>query len=482
MQQRSRDNSKQQGMAMLVLAAMVGSVLIPMVGLAIDGSILFLVKTKLSASVDAAALAGARSLSVGLDLTSQTASATQTVNSYFNANFPNSYFGTTNPSVTVAIDESILKVRTVQVTGAVDSPLFFMRVLGFNSTRVSAGGQASRRDVNVMLVLDRSGSMLTAGACAIMANSAIAFVDKFTEGRDRIGLVTFNGAAHLDYAPTVNFKTQTPTMESMIGTLVCGGNTGTAQALNIAYKQIKNINEPGSLNLIVFFTDGLPNGIAFAANSLPIKTKADTRYGVGGNVSTLVATPKSTCTNASLPAGFIAQEGGDQPTGNTAGIMNSSGVAITSTSQPTVTSTACSYNGDANKMRLDISSIPASDAFGNSTTGYAAVETYPSGNYMNLLRVDTPTSIAKASKNAADNQATTVRLDGTFHPVIYCIGLGGTDPEPIDAVFMERMSNDPASPIFDPSLPTGMYVYAPSAAQLTDAFNKVASEILRLAK
>jgi hypothetical protein len=64
--------------------------------------------------------------------------------------------------------------------------------------------------------------------------------------------------------------------------------------------------------------------------------------------------------------------------------------------------------------------------------------------------------------------------------VIYCIGLGGTSAEPLDDEFLQRVANDPASPIYNSNLPTGMYVYAPSAAQLTDAFNKVASEILRL--
>jgi hypothetical protein len=333
--------------------------------------------------------------------------------------------------------------------------------------------------VNLILTLDRSGSMQTAGACGIMTNNAISFVEKFTEGRDRLGLVTFMGAGHLDYASTLNFKTQNPTMEQTIGTLVCGGNTGTAQALHLAYQQLQVINQPGALNIIVLFTDGLPNGIV--SNAFPVKTKADTRYGVS-NTSSLVATPKSGCAGATLPLAFIAQWGGDQSTGDTAGIMDSTGVAITSTSQPTISSSGCSYNADVKNMRQDVAYIPTKDLYNNPTTGYTAVETYPSGNYVGKIRVDTPTSIAKASKNTADAQATTIRSDANLTPVIYVIGLGGTDPEPIDDIFMERVANDRRSPIYNPAQQTGLYVYAPNASQLQDAFNTIASEILRLAQ
>ena len=119
------------------------------------------------------------------------------------------------------------------------SPLYFMRVLGLTTSTVAAQGRASRRDVNLVLVLDRSGSMQSAGVCGIMTNSAISFVDKFTEGRDRLALITFMRAAHLDYAPTLNFKTQNPTLDTTLGTLQCGGNTGSAHGLNWPTNRLK---------------------------------------------------------------------------------------------------------------------------------------------------------------------------------------------------------------------------------------------------
>jgi len=79
-------------MVVIMLSMMVAVVMLPLVGLAIDGSILYLVQAKLSAAVDAASLASARSLSVGLTLASQTTSATATAQSFFNANFPSGYW------------------------------------------------------------------------------------------------------------------------------------------------------------------------------------------------------------------------------------------------------------------------------------------------------------------------------------------------------------------------------------------------------
>ncbi|MDQ6706134.1 MAG: pilus assembly protein TadG-related protein, partial [Acidobacteriota bacterium] len=134
---------------------MVATVLIPIVGLAIDGTILFFVKTKLSAAVDAAALAGARSLSTGLDLPSQTAAAQATIQSFFNANYPAGFWGSTNATLATSITQTAYKTRTVDIQAHVDSPLYFMRILGQNTSRIAAHGQTTRRDVNVIMVVDR---------------------------------------------------------------------------------------------------------------------------------------------------------------------------------------------------------------------------------------------------------------------------------------------------------------------------------------
>jgi hypothetical protein len=49
-------------------------------------------------------------------------------------------------------------------------------------------------------------------------------------------------------------------------------------------------------------------------------------------------------------------------------------------------------------------------------------------------------------------------------------------------LLLRRVANDPLSPIYDPNRLTGMYVYAPTAADLNAAFVKIASEILRISQ
>ncbi|HWB85718.1 MAG TPA: vWA domain-containing protein [Bryobacteraceae bacterium] len=453
--------TREQGIAILVTALSMVVVAATM-GLAVDGSMLFLAKGRMSAAVDAAALAGARSLNRGLDLASQTAAATTVTEDFFHANFPDHFMGATNIAVNVSIAETGYRVRTVAVTAQAEVPTYFLQVFRISSTTVSASATSSRRDVNVMVVLDRSSSLESAGVCDTMKDSAREFVAKFAAGRDRVGLLTFGGSFRVDYAPSMDFKTDSPSIDTLISEISCSGNTGTAQALWEAYQQIVALNEPGALNLIVFFTDGLPNGITADFNN-ELKSSSTCKYKDSNH-------PK---------IGFIAQWANGAPTGTTAGVMNPYASSISNANETAVANSQnCSFGPpgstqNLSKMRNDISAMPATDYYGNATTGYEAV---------NLTRVDLPPQIKAASANAADNAAQRIRADTNLNVVTYAIGLGGTSSEPADPVFMERVANDPLSPIFDSTRPAGLYVYAPTYAQLSQAFSKVASEILRLAQ
>lgn len=93
-----------------------------------------------------------------------------------------------------------------------------------------------------------------------------------------------------------------------------------------------------------------------------------------------------------------------------------------------------------------------------------------------------PSTLRYAGYNAADNAATRIRNDASLTPVFYVIGLGGNDSEGIDHQFLQRVANVPDSVIYDSTKPQGLYIYSPTTAQLSDAFARVASEILRLAQ
>jgi len=103
-------------------------------------------------------------LQVGLSLGEQTANAEDRARAFFRANYPSGYLMTTDQSLEVSVQETAYRTRTVTVTAPVNVPAYFMRFLGVNTNLVRAMGKASRRDVNVMLVIDRSTSLQTAGA------------------------------------------------------------------------------------------------------------------------------------------------------------------------------------------------------------------------------------------------------------------------------------------------------------------------------
>ena len=279
--QNREGNRRERGFVIPMTAALM-VLLLPVVGLAIDAGVLYALKAKMSTAADAAAIAAARSLNVGLTLDAQRASAQAKAQAFFSANFRTGSWGTRNGSVTVEVDESVSRTRTVKVTAQLDAPQYFIRFLGFNTSHILAIGKASRRDVNLIVVLDRSGSMTDSvangNACTTMKNASTNFVNMFAEGRDRLSLIGFGGSYYAAFGPATNFKTASPSILTQISAISCYGNTSTAMALWQAYQQLVTISEPGSLNLIVIFTDGYPNGVT--AN-YPIRDQSDTssRYG-----------------------------------------------------------------------------------------------------------------------------------------------------------------------------------------------------------
>src|SRR5258708_28097704 len=115
---------------------------IPMAGLAIDGSILYILKCRLQGAVDGAALAAARCLASVSDDTAQEDSAKTAAVTYTKLNFASNYFFTTDVSISkdtdVTVDLSVLHQRTVSVTGHVVAPVLFMRFLNFSTANVNA--------------------------------------------------------------------------------------------------------------------------------------------------------------------------------------------------------------------------------------------------------------------------------------------------------------------------------------------------------
>ena len=484
----------ERGLA-VIMTVLTMMIALPLVGLAFDVGILYMIRGKLYQSVDAAALAGARALGTGPDGPTQKTNAQATATKYFNANYPTGFWGTisVNFPTPVVDDTTVPNYRTVTTTASIVAPLYFLRMLGQNTAVVAATSQAGRRDALVMLVLDRSYSMLntfqSTTACAIMKTDAAQFLSNFAQGRDMVGLVIFGSSAYT-YAPTTSFGTPDGngnTVASLIGQITCNGNTNMVEAVHQAYAQIQAVNVTTRANVIVMMTDGRPNG--FTGNYTAYK--------------------KGACKN-SAPSpnplrGVYAQwAGGPLTSGTTAGLMlwqapNAAYNADAVT--PDAASSHCAMLADLTTGHNDLTQMPATDIYGNSTTGpYSANN--PNNPYYNtdltskLTSITVPEWVEDAGSNAVDNQGTTIRTNATLKPAIYTIALEGNAPtDPPDTLLLRKLANDPSMQN-DPDSTTrtmwagqnpgqtvGFFVDAPDAGELCAAFNQIATQIVvRLAK
>jgi Flp pilus assembly protein TadG len=483
----NRRTRKKPSKGMAVLVTSVAMVfIIPAVGLSIDAGMLYAVKAKLSAASDAASLAAARSLSVGLTIDDQRANAVATAERFFQANFPTGYMGTTNSSVSVVVDESVMKVRTVLSTASADAPSYFMKFLGFGATTVRAQGKASRRDVNVMLVLDRSGSMENAGACAPLKAAAKGFVNQFASGRDKIGLVTFGITYRLDFDLASDYKTRSGTnVITQLDNLVCAGGTNSATPFHLAYEQLTAITEPGALNVILFFTDGEPNTLTF---TLPVRTAA--RGYTTSSAYPPNSTSRSPCTNTTDKIGSMYGSnppfGAIRPLAPVIPVPSDTNFESAETYLAD-TSSGCYYAGSStsNRSRIsgDIAWMPdhalMPDGSLVNVTGYRTGLTTFNDPLHNARYSITMNNMVTAAYNVLDNVAAIARNDSRLI-VVYSIGLGTVNAG--NETLLKRVANDLESPIHTDATPTGLYVYAPDSSALNQAFYQIASEILRLAR
>jgi len=287
--ERRRNN--QRGMAIFFYATMLIFV-IGCVGLAVDVGTIYMIRARLVAAVDAAALAAGRSVNLSNTVSEATTNAAATAQQFFAANFPTGYFNsigsaTVTPTFTQEADGNgnPTGVLDIQVTASVSAPTYFMNIFNVHSLSVSDTGTASRRGVVLVLVLDQSSSMNTSAdpvsgltACQAMVQAAGNFVNLFSPF-DYIGVLPFDITAHTTNNGTTG-GTPPSTSHTLVSTLIsnitCNSNTNTISALNQAYQWIKSANQPLALNSIVLFTDGSPNGIT--AN-FPARAVIDNRYG-----------------------------------------------------------------------------------------------------------------------------------------------------------------------------------------------------------
>ena len=459
----------------IVLIALGASFFFGLAGLAVDTIYIYAVKARLVTAVDACALAAARSIGRG-----QT-EMNRIVDMIFNSNFPTDMLMTISRSHTTPLITNVPAQgrREVSLTGTAVVPTLFMRIFGWNQVTVNAGAQAARRDVNIMLILDRSGSMMLAPGppWPQLQDAAKFFVNQFDTTADRLGLITFGTSARVDYAmnysPGVDFKTN-------INNIITSHQVNTAnrtnptEALYLAYKELNTVNDPTALNAVVFFTDGQPtafsNWFKVRTSGTPSSTAGSPRYGV-------VHTSQDHSSFRGLARAFAT------------GIPGSSSDIVQLAS--TVTG-----NGGDDVNTLLSPAVGAGNFYPYSPEGVGVNPTFSitagprtvdsTGTvFVNGSLANRTQEIEDIALNASLEVAKLARNPATLNGGIrfYCIGLGGW-LGPAEHGFLKSIANtvdqDAGYPAHDPNQPAGIYYYAPGPSQLRQAFQTVASEIFRL--
>ncbi|HEY3834957.1 MAG TPA: pilus assembly protein [Bryobacteraceae bacterium] len=493
-----------RGAAMILYTVLLPTLLL-FCGLAIDLSILYVVQTRLSAAVDGAALGAGR-------LLGSSANTNEIANEFLNANYPAGYWGTTNltPNISVTTNASL---HTIVVTASVQAPLLFLRILRQNNCTVAATATAVRRDVRIELVLDRSYSMVN--QMSTLRSVASNFVNMFIPGHDEMGLVILSGSSYTAYpnptqTPSYNYTggngpdvhyadPVTGTGQNMLTTIAAlqvGTDTNTSEAVWLAYKELQKAmtadSDPTKANVIVLFTDGLPNGFtaylndpshnALAAGNCYYNPSTGTSNKQIGWIATAGNASDITFFSpyASSGNGFYVPLIFNTAHSNYWWASTVIGSYVPDMNQVTGTPMYGCYNiGDSNLSGL--AKIPPQDFYGNSTTGTAYTQGALYKKYGIAYDQTKPNNgyhMGLASWNVADNAAQKILADTTSNIAIYTIGFTGDGG--VDAALLKRMANDATASSYNSNYATGEYVEAWDAASLQNAFWQVASQILRL--
>lgn len=234
--------------AVMVIVAGGMVILLGMAGLALDSGRAFIAKSELSRAVDAGVLAGARALRTG------EASARRQALAVALANGVSRDDSLTSMSVTFGSTPDGDNTVTVTATRPMRTSL--MRLLGRRWVDVGSSATAVVPPIDLVLVIDQSGSLGSAGAWDELQDAARGFVDYFSDDLDQLALVSFGTRGDTRLPLQAPFRTAA---KNQVDRMAPVGWTNTAEGLQLAYDQIVGENtRERAVKVVVFFTDGRP--------------------------------------------------------------------------------------------------------------------------------------------------------------------------------------------------------------------------------
>jgi Flp pilus assembly protein TadG len=429
------------------------AVLLAFVGLSIDYGRAYVAKTTLAKAVDAAALKGMQNVNLGtgaLPNCSTTSGAGAAALEAFNVNFnsvPNLSVTTPTPSICFSQDVNNNTVIAVNATASVNT--YFIRIFGasFNTLSVGATAQAQRNPLIMSLILDISYSMTQNQGDTAMPTAVDDFIANFDPGNndttDWVSVVTFGTSANVNLANTQPLMGPVDTvMNTKFWNLPPNtfNYTNSQAGLSQGENQIlSKVLSPNTIRVAVFFTDGWPNII-----------QDNLKCGSGSTLTSVL---------------YCGCDQGD----NSLGLCGSTPVQFFDPSSCQTNNTCGAVAGGcAAQLFPDQQTSGQKSILNTNYCGGPAPGQSPLGS----------DAMYRAVKVAQAMQANNI--------FVYSIGLGTAITGANNSVaeeFLREVANDPNAATFNPNLPQGEAVFAPTAADLKNVFQIIASKILlRLSK
>ena len=431
----------------LVLIAVMMVVLLGIVALAVDFGRAYGVRAKLNAAVDVAAISAGKVVSQGSGAVS-----TQATN-VFNANYPSGLLGATVTDPVTNAQQNADGSWTITVSATASLPTGFAGVLGWRNIPVNASATSNVRTLDMVLVLDSSGSIGPPTSPAttpdLLRTAANNFVQKFNTTSDRVGLVHYASGAVTDVAITATKGFNLTTIQNAIAGIVIdpNGNTATEEGVRLAKAQLDAIPAASQNNLrvIVLFTDGAPNVIAcnFGSPYTPGDLYSQIGYISDSDPATNMYATNQQASRANTFTGTILPNTDYTGTINLQSDLNPP-TRILLTSGGTIVNSRCNVNRAARNMLENVANAARGES-GNP------IHIFTIGLGANMTANEVPTCGYNLNNEIGQN-------------------------------ILLRLANVPGVDTYNATQPTGMYVLATSPAQLNDAFQKVANQILRLAE
>jgi Flp pilus assembly protein TadG len=457
--------SRQRG-AVAIMVAVSMLVLLAVVGLCVDAGLAYLVKARLNAAVDSAALAGARAVTTGNNQTEQIASARDAAADFFAANIPNNYL-LSSPRITSTNVTFNGGQATIDVKAEAPMPVSVMQIMNFTTLTPVAAAQTVRNDLDMALVVDTSGSLRNS-ATTVQA-SAKSFLNKFNVTQDRVALIHFASGAETDVAinPTARGFNRT-TMTSKINSYVFTGGTASVEGMWNARDQLNLVPlaSRSTTRVIVFFSDGAPTAFG---SYMSFTNNNDCKDLLGRDIA-------GTLDASDATYGLSKIDDSDN-------VVIKESCRIFRNNTYTARRLPDWYNAHNDARNPNDTSKREFPIVGSWPRTVTADIGSVSTSYSDLYQ----RNIERASRNLAESIASSARNQGI---VVFTLGLGtglktrGDYDSDTGEMILKCMANTADAPLRcqTPNQPVGMYCYAATDNDLTPCFSRLASAILRITK